>query len=300
MTLYLILLAATVFIDLAVLIGLVIWAIKAYDWKLPAVIIFFHIMFSCLILSAFLWYGQSHGYGEILTGVTSPIGAPTSEVDQAPAQAPNPAENVTPAVTEEAPFTGIVIKGCPTESFGPSPIKPGEDLKFVLKPYGDDDPEVLCEFEAYSATQVIKWELPEGQTAIVADWVLGYQRDDNGDFIDECQEKDNIAAPECEGTWVATGTNYIPKGVLIHGYVRVHEYATKARFATNITWVNADGSVGSMDAFACEYVAHTFLTDDGRRIVHNEDSIRVPVWADHGTIYGFDRKLAAPLHCPLP
>lgn len=234
---------------------------------------------------------------EITTDPTPTLPAPTATLTiEETAEPAIPTETPAPTAT---PFTGIVVNECPSAPLGRSPINPKEYLAWEMYPY-PGDPEVICVFEAYSDTQDIMIILPAGGASINADWLLGYQRNENGDFIDECQELDMVAAPQCEGTWVATQSFFIPKGDLVKLYVYAHEYAARLRFTHTLTWENTDGTTGSMLPFACEYVGSTFKTDDGRTIVHNEDSIRVPNWPglEGGTIYEFRRTLDNPLHCP--
>ncbi len=227
---------------------------------------------------------------------------PDTEATAIPTETAEAVPTSTLAPTE-TPFTGIVVNICPTASLGAYPdlkstIHPEDELFFQLKPYGDGDPEVLCIFEAFSLTQDIKIIVLDGGANINADWLHGHKYNLNGELVDECQEKDMIAAPECEGTWVATKTYIIPKGNLVKIYVYAHENPAHIRFTQTISWT--EPTPGSMAPFACEYIGKTFLTDDGRTIVHSEDSIRVPNWPglEGGTIYEFTRTLPNPAHCP--
>lgn len=153
--------------------------------------------------------------------------------------------------TAEEIAATVTVNSCPTESMGTNPAN-GEPLMFAANPY----PGVLCEYEAYSNTEVILIKLTPVQGSIVADWAA------------TC-----ATGPRCEGTWVATGDVTVVPGILVHMYVYASQDAASARFLGNQS--TGEGS------FACEYVATPG---------HTVENIRIPsfwtTWKDgEGSIF---------------
>jgi hypothetical protein len=248
----------------------------------------------------FVWTRQSPVYwvshttttGAEATQQPSPTAA-TNTATPAPTYAPptaTPPPTLEPTLAPEAtatvPANTIVIHSCPTESLGYHPDT-GAALIFKMHPY-TSDPQVVCEFEAYSGSEDIQIMVATDGANIVADWLHGYQYNLDGRLVDECQEANLIAAPQCEGTWVATQTYVVPKGDLVHVYVY-----------QNVVFAHRRFTMEGKPNFACEFAGSSFVARDGLTIVHSEDSIRVPAWATGlGTIYEFDRTLINPQHCP--
>lgn len=174
----------------------------------------------------------------------------------------------------EVPFNGKIVYDCPEASLGYHPDN-GEPLIFEMYPFPGDT-NVLCKYEVLDLEQEVKIELSSNVVAIVADWSHGTYNDD-GTLKDACP-----TGWKCEGVWVATHDFIVPAGTLVNLHVYIREQPAKQRFAEIISWKNADGSEGSMDPFACEYIA-----TQG----HSMWNIRVPAWAQDqgevGTIYGF-------------
>lgn len=206
--------------------------------------------------------------------------APTATLPQEGADQPT----ATAVVPTEEPFTGLIIKDCPSGSLGYHPDS-GKPLKFEMYPYlnddGTGDANVLCEFEVLDLEQEVRIVFSPNVVAIVADWSHGTYNDD-GTLKDACP-----TGWECEGVWVATDGFRIPVSTLGHFFVYIREAPAKQRFTEIISW--ADPSPGSMDPFACEYVA-----TQG----HTMWNIRVPAWAqaqgEVGTIYGFGLPVGDP------